>query len=211
MRSTFKGIMSVLCIVVMATMVFAQAKDKPKEPPKGQMPKQEDMQKMMADMMKMMQPGPQHALLAKMAGDWTVTGQMWTGPKSDPMPMKPGTEHAEMVLGGRYLQSSQTGEMMGMPYEGHGQLGYDNFKKLYMMTWIDNMGTTISTASGTADSAGKVISFMGKMDEPSTGEKDQDVKYVYTLKDDGTIQFDIYSFLPDKSPFKMMEMTYTKK
>jgi hypothetical protein len=211
MRSTFKGILSILCIVLMATLVLAQTKDQPKEPPKGQQPKQEDMQKMMADMMKMITPGPEHQLIGKMAGDWTVSGQMWMDPKADPTPIKAGAMHSEMTLGGRFLATTQTGEMMGMPYEGHGQMGFDNFRKQYMLTWIDNMGTTISSAAGTADAAGKVISLMGKMDDPSMGKKDEDVKYEYTFKDDKTIQFDIYGFAPDKTPLKMMEMIYTKK
>jgi len=192
--------------LVLALALFASAqtkKEQPKGPPAG-MPSMEEM-------MKTMQPGPQHDLLKKLAGDWTTTGQMWMGPKGDPMPMKPGTEHAEMILGGRFLQSVNNGEMMGMPFEGHGLMGYDNFKKVYQMTWIDNMGTTISTAAGTTDAAGKTLTLMGKMDDPESGQKDVDVKYVYNFKDDKTVGFEIWDNQGSKEFKKVMEMTYAKK
>jgi hypothetical protein len=205
MRSLIRVSTVLSLVLAFALLADAQTKEKAK----GQ-PSPEDQQKMMAAMMASMKPGPQHDLLAKMAGDWSVAGKMWMDPNSPPADMKPGTEHAEMILGGRFLQSVNTGEMMGMPFEGHGMLGYDNFKKLYQMTWVDNMGTTISTASGTADAAGKTITLMGKMDDPSTGKKDQDVKYVYELKDDKTINFAIYQPEGGKD-MKVMEMVYTKK
>jgi hypothetical protein len=46
-----------------------------------------------------------------------------------------------MILGGRYQQSMIKGNMMGMPFEGMGLLGYDNAQKLFYSTWVDNMGT----------------------------------------------------------------------
>jgi hypothetical protein len=206
MRSMYRVVTVLALVFAVALMASAQTK----EGAKGQ-PSPEDQQKMMAAMMAAMKPGPQHDVLAKMAGDWTVTGKMWMNPKEDPMPMDPGTEYAEMILGGRYLQSVMNGKMMGMPYEGHGLMGYDNVKKQYQITYVDNMGTAISTGTGTADATGKIISLMGKMDDPSTGKMDSDVKYVYTIKDDKTFVFEMYGPAPTGGLVKMMEMTYVKK
>lgn len=207
MRSFMRVLTVLTLIFAVAAISVAQTREKPK----GGKPAPEDMQKMMEEMMKTIKPGPQHDILAKMAGDWVVNGKMWRPPSTEAMLMKPGTEHAEMILGGRYLQSVNQGEMMGMPFEGHGMMGFDNFRKEYQMTWVDNMGTTISTAAGTADPTGKVITLMGKMDEPSTGEKDKDVKYVYTFKDDKTVVLEMYDSISGKGFFKIMEMTYTRK
>jgi len=205
MRALIRNFTVVILVLALALIAGAQTKDQ------GKAPSSEEQQKAMAAMMAAMKPGPEHATLAKMAGDWTITGKMWMDPSGAPVDMKPGTQHAEMILGGRYLTSAWNGEMMGMPFEGHGLLGYDNFKKQYQMTWVDNMGTTISTAAGTADAAGKVITLMGKMDDPSTGAKDQDAKYVYTIKDDKTVTFEMYGPAPGKGLVKMMETTFTKK
>jgi hypothetical protein len=190
-------------VLALAVFAGAQTKEKAKTPPAGQPD--------MAAMMAAMKPGPQHDVLKMMAGDWAITGQFWMDPKGDPMTMKPGTAHNEMILDGRYLQFVHHGEMMGMPYEGRGLMGYDNFKKVYQMTWIDNMGTTISTAAGTADASGKVISLLGKMDDPSTGKKDEDVKYVYTIKDDKSVEFAMFLVTGPKDATKIMEMMYSKK
>jgi hypothetical protein len=89
-------------------------------------------------------------------------------------------------------------------------MGYDKFNQQYVMTWVDNMGTAILSAKGTAAEDGKSITLMGKMDEPSTGEKGKDVKYIFRFVDDKNFSFEIWDMLPG-SPFKAMEMTYTKK
>jgi len=196
MRSLTRVSIIVSFMLALALTACAQTKEQGKPTP-------EDQQKAMAAMMAAMKPGPEHA------GDWTITGKVWMDPNGAPVDMKPGTQHAEMILGGRYLQTVNNGEMMGMPYEGHGLLGYDNFKKQYQMTFVDNMGTTISTATGTADAPDK-ISLMGKMDDPSTGKKDMDVKYVYTIKDDKTVLFEMFMAQGGKD-VKVMEMTSAKK
>jgi len=56
--------------------------------------------------------------------------------------------------------------MMGMPFEGIGINGYDNLKKKFVSTWIDNMGTMIVMSTGTFDPATKTFTYMGEMDNP---------------------------------------------
>jgi Protein of unknown function (DUF1579) len=46
-----------------------------------------------------------------------------------------------MILGGRYQQSTTKGSFNNMPFEGISLLGYDNAKKVFMNSWVDNMGT----------------------------------------------------------------------
>ena len=62
-----------------------------------------------------------------------------------------------MVLGGRWVESKFTSNMMGQPFEGIGYTGYDNQKKKYMGTWQDNMSTAVMVSEGTMDAAGKVM------------------------------------------------------
>jgi hypothetical protein len=219
MRSLLK-VLIVACIALALVMsVSAQDKKDMKTPPAAdkkemkdmkKMPTPEEQQKIMQEYMKIAAPGPNHKLFEKMAGEHTVTGKMWMGPGTDPQAMEPGTEKCELILGGRYLRSNFSGNMMGMPFNGEGTMAYDNFKKHYMMSWLDNMGTTISSAMGDYDEATKTMTLMGKMDEPMTGEKDKDVKYVYKFPDDKTTIFEIWD-MNKTAPFMAMEMTYTKK
>ena len=45
--------------------------------------------------------------------------------------------------------------MMGMPFQGMSTMAYDNGKKTFMSTWIDNMGTGILETEGTYDAGTK--------------------------------------------------------
>jgi hypothetical protein len=199
-----------LCVLTLVAAFAFSALAQGKDQPKGGQPSPEDMQKMMAEYAKYSNPGKAHELLVKMSGEWTGTGKAWMGAGAKAMDMKPGTHSGEMILGGRYLRVVDRTEMMGQPFEGITVLGYDNFKKQYLLTWMDNMGTAILTAAGTLSEDGKSLILTGKMDEPVTGEKDKDVKYVYRFPDDKTIVFEWWDMTPGK-PFMSMEWTYTKK
>jgi hypothetical protein len=48
-----------------------------------------------------------------------------------------GTSSVKWVLGGRYLMEQTRGTIMGQPHEGIGITGYDNYKNMYVATWMD--------------------------------------------------------------------------
>ncbi|MBU0508644.1 DUF1579 domain-containing protein [bacterium] len=187
-------------LIVFALAAFAQGEGKTPE----------DMQKMMAEWQKWSTPGPEHQLLGKMVGEWTCTGKSWMGPDQPPMEGTPGTAKSEFVFGGRFLKSDYSGDIMGMPFQGVGYLGYDNFRQQYWMTWFDNMTTALFTAYGAASADGTELTLMGKSDDPMTGEKDKDTKYYYKFVDENTMIFEVWDMTQGKT-YKGMEMTYTKK
>src|SRR5579859_6512689 len=94
----------------------------------------------MKTMMAAAAPGEPQKMLAKSAGTWTATVTMWMQPGTPPQ-VSTAQATNEMILGGRYLRSTNTGKFMGMPFEGLGLTGYDNVRKLYVNSWVDNMGT----------------------------------------------------------------------
>src|SRR5215207_6026826 len=112
---------AVLCLL--ALPAFGQ--DKPKEPAAPAMGAAE-----MEAMQKAASPGEPHKRLARMAGDWTMTNKMWMDPSQPPMESS-GTMHADVIMGGRYVQSVWSGTFMGQPFEGRGMDGYDNLAKQY--------------------------------------------------------------------------------
>jgi hypothetical protein len=73
------------------------------------------------------------------------------------------------------------------------------------------MGTAMYTARGTADADGKVITFNGLMDEPTTGEKDKKIKYVTRIIDDNKHVFEGWDQVGTPNEFKAFEVTYTRK
>jgi len=64
-----------------------------------------------------MRPGPMHEMMMKSSGEWKSVSKFWMDPSGEPM-VSEGTVKFEMILGGRYMRSTHTGTMMGMPFEG---------------------------------------------------------------------------------------------
>ena len=71
-----------------------------------------------------------------------------------------GTSENKMILGGRYLEQHYDGTMMGQPFCGIGY-GFDNYKKKYVATWIDSMGTGILVTTGHRGQGGEGHHVMG--------------------------------------------------
>jgi len=153
-------------------------------------------------------PGDMQALLAKSEGNWDIQISMWMAPGQEPMKAT-ATSDVKMVLGGRYEQIDNKGSFNGMPYEGMGMIGYDNAKKLFQSSWIDNMGTGVTPMEGNYDAATKTLTLSGKMYEPMSG-KDIDMRQTITFVDDTHETIDMYHD-ENGSSFKVMEMMLTKK
>ncbi len=164
----------------------------------------ESMQKWMA----YMTPGAEHQKLAKLNGNWVYSSKMWMDPAGEPT-LSNGTASCEMLLDGRYSQMKVNGNIMGMPFNGISLTSFDNGKKIWLTTWIDNMGTGIMYGEGKWDEASKSIIFTGKMYDPMAGK---DVDYKETLKfiDDNTMGMEMFTVVEGKD-IKNMELTYTRK
>lgn len=154
-----------------------------------------------------MTPGEIHKMLAKGEGTWTGEITMWMAPGQDPIKSK-GTAKNEMILGGRYLQGINKGDFMGMPMEGISVTAYDNAKKKFYSSWIDNFGTGIMNMEGTWDPKKKAIHFTGICTDPMTG-KDMKVRETFTFIDDNTHFMEMWMEHNGKE-FKSMEIKYTR-
>lgn len=185
--------------MVLAGVALAQ------EPAQPAGPSQAEMEAMM----KAMSPGPEHQQLARMVGDWEFKSKMWMAPGAPPSESG-GTMHAEMIMGGRYVQADWKGNFMGMPFEGRGVEGYDNLGKKYVSSWVDNMGTGILHTTGTCEQGGKVCRQAGSMIDPMTG-KDTPWKSVVTWTDNNSFQLEMFGNDPAGKEMKMMEFTMKRK
>lgn len=155
-----------------------------------------------------MTPGEMHQMMAKSAGTWSGAITMWMKPGAPPI-TGTGEAKQEMILGGRYLQSKNLGTMMGMPFEGMSTIAYDNAKKVFVNSWIDNGGTGITVLEGTWDASNKMINFTGNMFEPSAG-KEIPIRETLKFVDDNTQIHEMFVMQNGKE-FKMMEIKYTRK
>jgi hypothetical protein len=99
-----------------------------------------EQQAMMEAYQRAATPGPQHASLAKMAGDFTLTVKSYMEPGAEPE-VSAATATRRVILGGRFLEEVVKGTMMGQPFEGQGISGYDNVTGSWWGTWVDTMST----------------------------------------------------------------------
>ena len=162
----------------------------------------------MKAMMAYATPGDVHKMMAKSVGNWDCQITMWMQPGAPPTTSS-ATAKYEMILGGRYLQATTNGEFSGMPFQGVSVTGYDNSKKKFLNTWIDNMGTGIMYLTGTWDDATKSITYTGNMVDPGSG-KDIPIKEVLTMVDDQHQRMEMFYNMAGKD-FKAMEIKFTMK
>lgn len=137
-----------------------------------------------------MAPGSVHQMLAKSDGKWNAEISFYQSPDQPPVVNTAVCEN-KMILGGRYQQSIYKGVIDNMPFEGQGTLAFDNSKKIYISTWIDNMGTGIMYLEGTFDEATKTLNMKGRATDAVTG-KDIRVREAMKIIDDNTQQMEMF-------------------
>lgn len=154
-------------------------------------------------------PGDMHKWMEKTNGTWEAEVSSWMAPDAPPMKSK-STNVQSSAMGGRYVIGKFTGTMMGQPFEGMSTMGYDNAKKMFTSTWMDNMGTGIVHMSGTYDEATKTLNLKGHQTDPMTG-KDTDIREEMKMIDDNTYTMTMYGAGMDGKEMKFMEGTFKKK
>lgn len=167
-------------------------------------PKSDPMLAQIKGMIEASKPGPNHALIAQLAGDFEVDGKtlMPSGEvKSE------ATVSGEMMFGGRYLRQSYKGGFKGIPMDGMALLAYDNAQKKFISIWIDSWNSGIYMAEGTLAADGKTLTLQGEWKTPDGAIPSRDV---YTLIDKDSYRIES-SFKTGEDWVKHVEMTFTRK
>ena len=135
---------------------------------------QPNPQEMMKQMIEMSKLNENHKLLATMDGNWNYTIKLWMNPDPNAPPQQSkGTATRKSIMGGRYSVMDVTGKMQmpgedGKPkdvqFKGMGIEGYDNAKKKFVASWIDNMGTGIQFSEGTYDPGTKTFTYTSEIE-----------------------------------------------
>lgn len=159
--------------------------------------------------MKAMSPGEPHKKLDTFVGTWETTVSMWMAPGTEPS-KNSGVSENRWVLGGRQLEQRFKGTFMGMPFEGLGYTGYDNVRKQYVGTWMDNFSTGVMVSTGSIGADGKTFTFTGTSSDPMTG-KDAPIEEKLIITDADHHTMEMWGPGPDGKMYKMMEIAYARK
>jgi len=217
---TFMPLIAILFATLIATSSFAQSPaaspavaTSPMAAPGGQ----PNPQEMMKQMMEMSKLNENHKLLSGLDGNWNYTIKFWMNPDPNAKPQESkGTAVRKSMMGGRYFvmdvsgkmeMPGEDGKMKDVQFKGMGVEGYDNVKKKFVGSWIDNMGTGIQFSEGTYDPATKTFTYTSEM-EPVPGMKTQ-VRELLKIADNDHMMFEWYENQAGQEK-KTMEIAYTR-
>jgi hypothetical protein len=181
----------------------------------GSEPNESEMMNQMTELSKL---NENHKLLTSLDGTWNYTIKFWMNPDPNAKPQESkGTAVRKSIMGGRYIVMDVTGKMQ-MPgpdgkmkdvtFKGMGLEGYDNIKKKFVESWVDNMGTGIESAEGTYDPGTKTFTYTAEI-EPVPGMKST-VREVIKIADKNHMSLEWYESQGGQEK-KTMEINYTRK
>jgi hypothetical protein len=181
--------------------------------PSGQ-PNEAEMMKQMMELSKL---NENHKILSSLDGNWTYKIKFWMNPDPNAKPQEStGTATRKSIMGGRYVamdvagkmqMPGEGGKMKEMMFKGMGIEGYDNVKKKFVASWVDNMGTGIEFSEGTYDPATKSLTYTSEI-EAVPGMKTQ-VREVIKLTDKDHMSLEWYENQGGQEK-KTMEINYTR-
>lgn len=171
-------------------------------------PAADELAKLMENAKKFTEPGEKHKLLEKWIGDWKLETRFVMNGKKTPAQL--GKSKCSWLIKGRWIKSEGEGEMMGKKMKGFHILGYDNFKKSYVGTSVQNMDTAMLRYEGDVDPKTGALVMYGKMDEYLTGEHDKMVKYIWRFVSDDKLIFEVHDLAIGEKNTMVIEQTYLR-
>lgn len=156
-----------------------------------------------------------HKLLASFDGNWNYTVKMWMDPNGKPQESH-GTAVRKTIMGGRFVvmdvngkfqMPGPDGKMKEMDFKGQGTEGYDNAKKKFVGTWVDNMGTGIMTSEGDYDPTTKSFTYTSKY--AMAPGMDSPIREVVKLTDKDHMTLEWYETHGGQE-VKTMQIDYTR-
>ncbi len=128
-------------------------------------------------------PGPEHEVLKKMEGDWTLTMKI-AGAETK------GKVAYKSEFGGLMVSGLLEGEMFGAKFTGKSMDSYDAAKKKYVSVWVDSMSGVPMMLEGTYDKEKKTMTLSGE--GPGMDGKPTKYKSVTVIKDADSMDFSMY-------------------
>lgn len=156
-----------------------------------------------------MTPGDMHKWMEKTNGNWDVEISHWMDPSAPPSKSNASYSQSS-ILGGRFVVGKFNGTAFEQPMHGMSTMGYDNAKKLFVSTWVDDLGTGIVYMTGTYDEKTKTLNLKGYQTDPMTG-KDSNIREEMTVIDKDSYTMIMFGDGFDGKEVKFMEGIYKRR
>jgi hypothetical protein len=147
-------------------------------------------------------PGPEHARLKQLEGEWIATLKSPGGDSK-------GTMTYRMECGGLWLVSDFHADLGGQKFQGRGLDGYDAQKKKYVSVWVDSMSPRPLIFEGDVDADKKELTMRGE--GPGPDGKPVKFKSVSRRVDADHETFKMFIVGADGTETEMMTIQYERK
>lgn len=153
------------------------------------------------------QPGPAHARLMKLAGNWKVTVKL----EMDGIPPmeSTGSMKVSAELGGRFLHERGGSEAAGQQTEEFKMWGYNNASKKYEGVWTWTLATGLLHLTGESKDDGKTIDWEAWYYNRSGNKEEFKVQHAFTDDDHFSVKL-FGGKLQDGTPGPTMNISYAR-
>jgi Protein of unknown function (DUF1579) len=118
---------------------------------------------------KYMTPNDIHKMLGEYVGEFNMEISMWMTEKKEPTIVNVVSSN-KMILGNRFLEMIQAGNMMGMDYQSISTIGYNTINNSFSLVTLTNMGTGTLYLNGSWDEKKKIANLKGTITNPMDGK-----------------------------------------
>lgn len=162
-------------------------------------------------------PGPSHRLLNMFAGTWNTRTTMY-GTDVDPQTgianptstsVHKGRAKTTWALGNRFIREEFEGEMLGVPFQGFGLMGYDNGARKFTNMWVDSLATSMMSSQGKYFAEENRFEFLGRVYDPLLGGE-RNVRTTIDIISPREYLVTTYEPSPQGQEMKTLEIRYEK-
>lgn len=152
-------------------------------------------------------PGERHQFLKSLEGSWNAKITFRAAPEVPYAEMQ-NTAEAKMIMDGRYLDKWITGA--DGSFKARITYGFDNFRKEFTITWIDNMCTGMITSTGVYDDATKTLNEQGNLSCPLTNQPHRWFRAATKFTDADHYTYEMYKKDDDGEEFRGMLIEFSR-
>ncbi len=151
-------------------------------------------------------PGPQHALLHRHVGTWdaVVIGVDPTGVEQRGKATMTTEKHTDF-----HTLDAFRGEVMGLPFLGHGVNSYCPMRKKFISSWTDSMSPSPLLLIGSYDEAKKELTMTGEAFGASG--KLEPCRTVTAWRDDDHFAWELHGRGADGKEVRLLRIEYTRR
>ena len=154
------------------------------------------------------EPGPEHWLLEKLAGEWEGETDIYRGPGIE-LANVASVSSNEMIAGKRFLLcKTRIGPKDEV--ERVTVFGFDRRRGRYTAVQFESFGTHYVSADGTWDPERKEIVLSGEDEDPQLGSL-ATFQFVLQIEEDDKYAFRILADAPDGTQVQMMKTVFRRK